>query len=57
MNGHIFETYVKKCLAPTLSAGDSAVMDNLSAHKVKGIRQAIEDKRPTSSTCRLILPT
>ena len=45
MNGHIFETYVKKCLAPTLSAGDIAVMDNLSAHKVKGIRQAIEDKK------------
>ena len=43
MNGHIFETYVKKCLAPTLSPGDIVVMDNLSAHKVKGIRQAIGD--------------
>ena len=42
-DGHIFETYVKKCLAPTLSPGDIVVMDNLSAHKVKGIRQAIGD--------------
>ena len=45
MNRHIFETYVKKCLAPTLSPGDTIVMDNLPAHKVKGICQAIEDKR------------
>ena len=45
MNGHIFETYVKKRLAPTLSPGDIVVMDNLSAHKIKGIRQAIEDKK------------
>ena len=43
MNGHIFETYVKKCLAPTLNPGDIVVMDNLSAHKGKGIRQAIGD--------------
>ena len=43
MNGHIFETYVKKCLAPTLNPGDIVVMDNLPAHKVKRIRQAIED--------------
>jgi len=43
MNGHIFETYVKKCLAPALSAGDIVVMDNLYAHKGKGIRQAIGD--------------
>ena len=40
MNGHIFETYVKKCLAPTLGPGAIVV-----AHKVKGIRQAIEDKK------------
>ena len=43
MNGHIFETYVIKCLAPTLSPGDIVVMDNLSAHKVKGTRQAVDD--------------
>ena len=43
MNRHIFETHVKKCLAPTLSPGDIVVRDNLSAHKVKEIHQAIED--------------
>ena len=45
MNGHIFETYVKKCLAPTLSPGDIVVMDIGRDTKVKGIRQAIEDKK------------
>ena len=42
MNGSIFLAYVKQCLAPTLASGDIVVMDNLSAHKVKGVRQAIE---------------
>jgi len=42
MNGTIFRTYVERCLAPTLAPGDIVVMDNLSAHKVDGVRQAIE---------------
>jgi transposase len=29
-------------LAPTLSAGDVVIMDNLSSHKVAGVREAIE---------------
>jgi transposase len=29
-------------LAPTLHLGDIVVMDNLAAHKVTGVRQAIE---------------
>lgn len=29
-------------LAPTLRQGDIVVMDNLAAHKVTGVRQAIE---------------
>ena len=29
-------------LVPTLRPGDIVVMDNLSAHKVAGVRQAIE---------------
>ena len=45
MTGHRFETYETKWLAPALSPGDIVVMDNLSAHKVRGIRQAIEDKK------------
>lgn len=42
MNGDIFRTYVKQVLAPTLKRGDIVVLDNLSSHKVIGIRQAIE---------------
>jgi transposase len=42
MNGSIFRTYVERCLVPTLAPGDIVVMDNLSAHKVAGVRQAIE---------------
>lgn len=44
MNGAVFRTFVEKVLAPTLSVGDVVVMDNLSAHKVCGIREAIESK-------------
>lgn len=42
MNGTIFLAYVEQCLAPTLVPGDIVIMDNLSAHKVEGVRQAIE---------------
>jgi transposase len=28
-----FETYLERCLAPTLRAGDVVIMDNLSCHK------------------------
>ena len=38
----VFRAYVEQVLAPTLAAGDIVVMDNLSSHKVSGIRQAIE---------------
>ena len=42
MNGAIFLTYVRRCLVPTLATGDIVVMDNLSSHKVAGVREAIE---------------
>ena len=42
MNGTIFKAWVEQCLAPTLGAGDIVIMDNLSSHKVKGVREAIE---------------
>lgn len=42
MNGAIFRIFVEQVMAPTLKAGDVVVMDNLSAHKVSGIREAIE---------------
>ena len=38
----VFRAYVEQVLVPTLVAGDIVVMDNLSAHKVSGIREAIE---------------
>jgi len=42
MNGLIFTTWVEKVLAPTLRPGDIVIMDNLPAHKVMGVRRAIE---------------
>jgi transposase len=42
MTGEIFLAYVEQCLAPTLKRKDIVIMDNLSAHKVPGIREAIE---------------
>ena len=42
MNGALFLAWVKQQLAPALRAGDIVVMDNLAAHKVEGVRQAIE---------------
>ena len=43
MDGAAFLAYVEQVLAPELKPGDIVVMDNLPAHKVKGVRQSIED--------------
>lgn len=42
MNGRVFLAYVQQQLAPTLRPGDIVVMDNLAAHKVQGVREAIQ---------------
>jgi transposase len=42
MSGPAFLAYVEQVLVPELKQGDIVVMDNLPAHKVAGIRQAIE---------------
>ena len=42
MHGLAFRAYVEQVLVPELSPGDIVVMDNLPAHKVTGVRQAIE---------------
>jgi len=42
MTGEIFLAYVRQFLLPTLHKGDIVIMDNLSAHKVDGIAEAIE---------------
>ena len=47
MNGVIFKAYVERMLAPTLAPGDIVVMDNLSSHKVDGVRRAIEARGAT----------
>jgi transposase len=41
MTGTVFRAYVEQFLAPALSPGDVVVLDNLAAHKVDGVRQAI----------------
>jgi transposase len=47
MTGEIFLAYVKQFLVPTLRRHDIVVMDNLRAHKVPGIREAIEKAHAT----------
>ena len=42
INGARFRAGVEQALAPTLRLGDIVVMDNLRAHKVTGVRAAIE---------------
>ena len=42
MNGAAFLAYIQTCLCPTLRPGDIVVADNLSCHKVAGVRAAIE---------------
>ena len=40
INGATFKACVEQSLAPSLRAGDVVVMDNVSNHKVAGVRQA-----------------
>ena len=47
MDGPTFLAYVRQVLAPTLGGGDVLVMDNLSVHKVAGVREAVEAKGAT----------
>jgi transposase len=41
MDQAAFESYVERCLAPTLDRGDIVLMDNLSAHTGEAVRAAI----------------
>jgi len=41
-DGDVFLAYLEQVLCPKLKPGDVVVMDNLSAHKVKGVRELIE---------------
>lgn len=52
MNALAFTAYVEQILAPSLAPGDIVVMDNLPAHKVAAVIEAIED----AGACLLFLP-
>jgi len=42
VDGEMFVAYVEQQLVPELQPGDTVIMDNLSSHKVAGVRTAIE---------------
>jgi transposase len=42
MNGVRFRAYVEQTLVPALRQGDTVILDNLPAHKVTGVRAAIQ---------------
>ena len=53
VNGRTFLRFVRKRLAPSLRFGDVVVMDNLNIHKMRAVREAIEDAHATA----VYLPT
>jgi transposase len=42
INGSLFLAWVQQALVKCLRPGDIVVMDNLTSHKVKGVKEAIE---------------
>ncbi len=52
MYGDAFLAWIEQVLVPTLKPGDIVVMDNLPAHKVAGVCEAIE----AAGATRLFLP-
>ncbi|MBM7112072.1 IS630 family transposase [Archangium primigenium] len=53
VNGAVFLSFVRERLCPWLRPGDIVLMDNLGAHKVRGVRQAIA----AVGACVVYLPT
>ena len=47
IDGPSFLAYIEQILVPTLRPGDMVIADNLSAHKVAGVRRAIEQAGAT----------
>ena len=47
MDGRVFLGWVRQFLCPVLQPGDIVVADNLAAHKVAGVREAIESAGAT----------
>ncbi len=52
MNGAAFLAYVEQDLVPTLVPRDRVIMHNLPAHKVAGVKEAIE----AAGATRVFLP-
>jgi transposase len=42
VDGDIFLSFIELCLVPTLRPGNIVIMDNLSTHKISGVRERIE---------------
>jgi transposase len=43
MDGAMFLAYIRTILVPELHPGDLVICDNLSSHKVSGVRESLED--------------
>jgi transposase len=41
LNGNIFKTYVEQVLVPELHPGDTVLLDNLSSHRKRGIKELL----------------
>jgi transposase len=52
-DGNVFLAYLEHVLCPQLKPGQVVVMDNLSAHKVEGVRELIQ---ATGATLRYLPP-
>jgi transposase len=40
----VFETYVRRLLAPALSPGQVVVVDNLGAHRPRRVRELVQER-------------
>ena len=49
LSANAFRAYVRQVCVPTRMPGDIVVMDNVSAHKTQGMREAIE-----ATGCQLV---
>jgi len=55
MKGNALLTYVEWVLVPILAPSDLVIVDNLSAHKVSGVKEVIEV--PSACSCCFTHPT
>ena len=55
-DGDVFLAFLEQVLGPKLQPGHIVVLDNLSAHKVEGVRGLIESRGAQLLDCRLTRP-